>query len=98
EERSPRPQTLVLVIDALDECEGENDVRLLLRLLPEIKGLRSLKVRIFITSRPETPIRFGFRQMSVDAHQDFALHNIDQVITQHDIFIFLSHELEDIRR
>jgi NACHT domain len=98
EERSLPPQTLVLVIDALDECQGKDDVRLLLRLLPEINGLRGLKVRIFITSRPENPILCGFRQMSKDAHQDFPLHNIDQVTAQHDIFIFLSHELEDIRR
>ncbi|OCK76219.1 NACHT and WD40 domain protein [Lepidopterella palustris CBS 459.81] len=98
EEKSPRPQTFVVVIDALDECEGEDDVRLLLRLLPEVNRLQKVKVRIFITSRPETLIRFSFRDMSGDTHQDLALHEIAQEITQRDIYFFLSHELEGMRK
>ena len=90
------PQIFILVIDALDECE--DDVRLILRLVAEAKALKRVKLRVFITSRPETPIRFGFRKMPEDAHQDFTLHNIDPAITQQDIYLFLSYELDDIRK
>jgi hypothetical protein len=88
----------VVVIDALDECEGENDVRLILRLLAETKTLKAVQLRVFITSRPETPIRFGFRSMPEDVHQDVALHDIDEVITHHDIFLYISNEFEGIRK
>ena len=35
--------SLVVVIDALDECEGDNDIRLLLQLFTEAKHLRSIR-------------------------------------------------------
>ncbi|KAK6519700.1 hypothetical protein TWF281_003518 [Arthrobotrys megalospora] len=58
----------VLVIDALDECDGDDDIKLLLRLFAESKS-----IRIFTTSRPETPIRLGFRKMEGIFHRDLAL-------------------------
>ncbi|KAF8534356.1 WD40-repeat-containing domain protein, partial [Trichophaea hybrida] len=85
-----QPQRFVIVIDALDECENEKDARLILRLLAEAKPLNIL--RIFVTSRPEIPIRLGFKNIS-DAHQDFVLHDISQPIIQHDLTIFLRYEL-----
>jgi hypothetical protein len=57
---SSQPHTFVPVIDALDECEGEKDIQLIIRLLTQVKDLRILRVQVFITSRPETPIRLGF--------------------------------------
>ena len=93
-----QPQALIVIIDALDECEGEDDVRLLLQLLPQMKNLQIINVRIFVTSRPDTPIRLGFRQMSKDIHQDLALHDIDKVITQQDIYVFLVHEFQNIQQ
>ena len=91
-------KVFILVIDALDECEGDDDIRLILRLLAELKTLDAVRLRVFITSRPETPIRFGFRTMPGAAHQDFVLHNISPSIIQHDISIFLQHKLENTRR
>jgi len=84
----------ILVIDALDECEGEDDIWLMLRLLTETKNLKTVRLRVFITSRLETPIRFGFRAMSDTAHEDFVLHDISHSIIRHDISIFLSSELQ----
>ena len=98
---SPPSQPIVLVIDALDECEDEQDVRLILRLFSQARDLNALdaRMRIFITSRPETPIRLGFRiDIPASDHQDFILHRISQPIIQHDITVFLRHELEIIRR
>ena len=92
-----KPQTLVLVIDALDECDDENKIRLLVRLLAKSKELQKIRVRVFITSRPEQPIRLGFKNIDGDAHRDYALHDIDKGITQQDIFLFLLHKLEEIR-
>jgi hypothetical protein len=89
---------LILVLDALDECEGEDDIRGILQLLAEARALRSVRLRIFMTSRPEIPIRCGFSQIPEAEHQGFILHNISPPIIDHDISIFLKHNLEIIRR
>jgi hypothetical protein len=96
-EVSLQSELFVLVIDALDECEGDNDTRLILRLLADAKTLDTIRLRVFITSRPETPIRFGFCAIPEAAHQDFVLHDISQSIVQNDISVFFKHELENIR-
>ena len=92
------PLPLILVIDALDECEGEDDIRGILQLLADARTLRTVRMRIFMTSRPEIPIRHGFYQIPETEHQDFVLHNIPPSIIDHDITIFLKHYLGIIRR
>jgi NACHT domain len=93
-----RAPTMLLVIDALDECESYDDIRLILRLLAEAKNLTRIHLRIFVTSRPEFPILREFRDIPTDAHQDFILHNISESIVEHDISIFVKNELSQIRR
>jgi hypothetical protein len=89
---------LLTVIDALDECERECDVRQVLQLLSDVQCLKGVQYRIFITSRPETPIRHGFSQVPDDEHQDFVLHDIPRSTVDHDISIFLERNLTDTRR
>jgi len=49
---------------------------------------------IFLTSRPDIPIRHGFYQIPESEHQDFVLHNILPSIVNHDISIFLRYSLK----
>ncbi|KAJ5549196.1 hypothetical protein N7513_006430 [Penicillium frequentans] len=86
----------VVVIDALDECEVENDIRILIRLLPRIAQSKSLSLRIFLTSRPEIPIRMGFSELKTE-YQDLVLHQIPEEVTARDILLFLRHEMHIIR-
>ena len=95
---SPQLQLVIFVIDALDECEGDDDIRLILRLISEAKSLATVRLRLFVTSRPETPIRFEFHAIPTATHQDFVLHTISQSTIENDISLFLRHELENIRR
>ena len=90
--------TMLFVIDALDECERQDDIRLILRLLAKARDLARIHLRVFVTSRPEFPILCEFRDIPTDAHQDFILHNISQSIVEHDISIFVKNELAQIRR
>jgi hypothetical protein len=85
-----------VIIDALDECEGESDIRIILRLLAEARSLKKVRLRVLITSRPEVPIRYGFCQIPNAEHRDFILHDIEAAIVDHDIFIFLDHEIGSI--
>jgi hypothetical protein len=91
-------QAFILVIDALDECEDRRDIRFILRLLAEAKALETVRLRILITSRPETLIHFSFNAIPKATYQDFILHQVSESIIQHDIFVFLRHELEIIGR
>ncbi|KAL7915769.1 Pfs, NACHT and WD domain protein [Trichoderma velutinum] len=84
---------IVIVIDALDECELEDDVKLIIRLFNHDK---SLGLRIFLTSRPELPIRLGFSVIH-GQFQDVILHEISKPVIQHDLSVFLRHELQIIR-
>jgi len=87
------PSSYTLVIDALDECEGENDIRAILQFIADARSLKTARLRVFLTSRPEIPIRNGFIHIPRAEHQDFVLHNISPVTVNHDIRIFLEHNL-----
>jgi hypothetical protein len=91
------PSPLIFVIDALDECEGDRDIRTILQLFAEAKGPTDIQLRVFITSRPETPIRLGFRAMSWIVYRDLALQDVCRTIIDRDISIFLRHVLGEIK-
>jgi hypothetical protein len=93
----PTASTLIVVIDALDECERESDIRTILHLLAQAKDMRPVCLRIFTTSRPELPIRLGFKEMSDDTHQDLVLHEIPKATIEDDISTYLRHEFARIR-
>jgi NACHT domain len=54
-----RQERLLPVIDTLDECDGDNNVRAILQPLSEIQRITTVQLCVFIISRPETPIRLG---------------------------------------
>jgi hypothetical protein len=83
----------VLVVDALDECDDEMNIRIILQLLTEARSLEKVRLRVFLTSRPEIPIRYTFRNVPDTEHQDFVLHNISPSIVDHDIQMLLKHDL-----
>jgi len=87
---------LLIVIDALDECEKVGDVGLVLQLLRDFHHLGRLHFRVFITSRPDIPVRHGFSLVHDQDRRDFVLHDISRSIVDHDIFTFLQHALTDI--
>ncbi|KAJ4264710.1 hypothetical protein NW764_015795 [Fusarium oxysporum] len=88
--------SLVIVIDALDECGRDADISLLVDLLSHAQTPQLPRLRIFVTSRLEVATRLGF--CGVDGtYQDLALHGIPAPIIKHDISTFLRHELGKIR-
>ncbi|KAE8131510.1 hypothetical protein BDV38DRAFT_288620 [Aspergillus pseudotamarii] len=90
------PTSTVIVIDALDECEQEKDIRVLLQLLPQVQKSKDLRLQIFLTSRPELPIRLGFQQ--IQEHQDLVLHKLPNSVIEGDIRLFLQHQLGKIQK
>jgi len=88
---------LVVVIDALDECDNMKDIQLILELLAEARDLETIRLRILVTSRPETPISLGFHELPGEAYQDFILHEVSPSIVNHDISIFFQQNLARVK-
>lgn len=91
-------QTLVIVIDALDECEGDDDIRLVLQLLPQLQKLDAIRLRILLSSRPEYSIRLGFSKIARHDHQDLVLHEIPEDVIKHDLYLYLNYQISYIRQ
>ncbi|PYH91855.1 WD40 repeat-like protein [Aspergillus ellipticus CBS 707.79] len=66
-------------------------------VINDIREGDTAKLRFFVTSRPELPIRLGF-QSAKDSHQNLILHEIPEPIIERDISLFLQHRLNAIRR
>jgi hypothetical protein len=60
-------------------------VEIILELLPKVEKVTGLVIRFFLTSRPESPIRFGFDQIDQSNYQNTILQNLDDDVIKHDI-------------
>jgi hypothetical protein len=90
--------TAIIVIDALDECEHDNDIRVIIQSLPRLRETNAVRLRVFLTSRPELPTRLGFSEIRNQDYQDLVLHEIPEEVTAHDISLFLNWRLSKIRK
>ncbi|KAJ5433541.1 uncharacterized protein N7458_012697 [Penicillium daleae] len=64
---------VVILMDALDECDVDKDVRLILQLLPRLQNSKAMRLRVLLTSRPELPIRLGFKKLAHQDHEDLMI-------------------------
>ncbi len=94
----PKAVGLIVVIDALDECERDEDVRVILQLLSRAEDLKPISLRIFVTCRPELHIRIGFKQMPDGTYQNLILHEVPKENIEHDMTVFFKHEFAKIRQ
>ena len=83
----------IVVIDAVDECDGGEDISLLVRCLSELAAADKINVRVLITSRPDEPVNYGFRTLGDQKYEDFILHDIDESIINEDIRAFYRQKL-----
>ncbi|KAH0562075.1 hypothetical protein GP486_003227 [Trichoglossum hirsutum] len=89
---------LVLVVDALDECEKESDIKIILDLWSRIPQITPIRLRLFLTSRPDLPILQGIKKLPADAHEHMVLQDaVPQTTIQDDISTFLKDEFSKIR-
>ena len=94
--RRPTP-TWVIVLDALDEIDTEQDIPVLINLLAELESTCSVKLRIFVTSRPELSVRRGFGSLSGGGHRKVVLEDATASTVDADISRFLDVQLANIR-
>lgn len=90
-------KNMVVVIDALDECDSdEESVKGIIYLLSQVNAFTSLRLRFFITSRPYLHIELGFTEI-IDGYKDLILHEIEEKLIRDDISVFLQSQLKKIR-
>jgi hypothetical protein len=89
---------IVVVIDALDECDNGESIRTTLLLLSRVEAITSLRLRIFVTSRPELPVELGFKDMSGDLHHDIRPEEAQEMSIAHDIRVFYEHEFSKMKK
>jgi hypothetical protein len=87
---------IVIVIDVLDKCDREEDVRIIIRLLSQVQRITSVQLKFFLTSRPELPICLGFKDIR-GKYKELALYQIPESVIKEDILVFLEHKLAVIR-
>ncbi|KAG8932227.1 hypothetical protein FRC01_000093 [Tulasnella sp. 417] len=89
--------TIVIVMDALDECSPESGAEeILIRWAIELPKI-PVSLKVLITSRPEFHIRERFKALSLRTiSQPYILHDIEKSIVREDIELFLRHRLNQI--
>lgn len=89
----------VVVVDALDECDSDNDIDTIIHLFSRLPHqFRSIRLRLFLTSRPDLPVRLAFKSTSPNVYEELILQEaVSQSTLQHDITIFLQSEFSLIK-
>ena len=87
----------LIIVDALDECEDKEPTSTLLSVLSHFVH-EIPNVKIFITSRPEPPIREGFLLDSLHPiTAALRLHDIDRSSVDEDIKLYLRTRLTKMK-
>ncbi|KAJ5278220.1 hypothetical protein N7524_004373 [Penicillium chrysogenum] len=84
-------QTMIIVLNALDECEGDSDIRLILQLLPRLQNIAAIRLQADLS------IRLRFSKIASDDYEDLVLHDVPLELIEHDISLFFDHRLTHIR-
>ena len=87
----------VIVIDALDECKDEEPTSAILSVLGQFVAKVPM-VKFFITGRPESRIREGFRlPLLAKATDVFILHKVEPGQVDKDIRLFFRHNFSELK-
>ncbi|CAE7099385.1 unnamed protein product [Rhizoctonia solani] len=89
--RNTLPDELIVVIDALDECENKESTRRILEVL--MSDSANLPIKFILSSRPEPEIR---DRMTERVKSRLVLHELDKGQVQGDIEKYLREELATI--
>ncbi|CAE6502655.1 unnamed protein product [Rhizoctonia solani] len=85
------PDNLVIIVDALDECNDPGIVERFLYLL--FHSIADLPIKFYVTSRPEPAIRNKMMSESEPMRSILYLHEIEPSLVQADIELYLKEEL-----
>ena len=91
--KSTQRLVLTFIIDALHECDSEDDIRLILQLFIKLKDISAVDLGSLVTSRP---LLYSFQDVPEIMHSRLDLRSVRRNIVEHDIKLFLKEELGQI--
>ncbi|CAE6483833.1 unnamed protein product [Rhizoctonia solani] len=95
EVRNTLPEGLVVVIDALDECENKESTSRILEIL--LTKSANLPLKFIVSSRPEPEIRDEMIKQRDQAKSRVVLHELDKLTVQVDIERYLRSALAQVQ-
>lgn len=97
EKNSRPPINIIVVIDALDECDQNDNVEDILRVLTCVTKLKFFKVKFLVTSRPENDIRNRMNLNDEFKSQLEGTQLDEEPATENDISVYMRSRLEKVR-
>jgi len=89
--------TLIVVIDALDECSNSaSEIRLFLEQICNYFKTNAIPLKLFVTSRPEDVISRSITPLKPSSPSEWSvvrIHDIEESLVQADIKVYLEDEL-----
>ena len=82
---------MIIVVDALDESDRPDDLRVILH------RLATAGIRLFATSRHDPPIQRGIRVLHETLWQETRLEQVPTHVMEHDLRVYMTHSLNEIR-
>ena len=73
------------------------DIKHILTLLSQASNLSNIRLRIFVTSRPEYHVGQGFNDLPEPTRKNFKLQAISEKVIEQDILLYLKYKLGLIR-
>jgi hypothetical protein len=98
------PGILIFVVDALDESDKDQELKLetVLSIIIPLSFRSAGRLKFFITSRMEWPIQRMLQDIFSEAEsevgRELRLHDIDQDVVSSDIRTYITAGLADVRR
>jgi hypothetical protein len=94
--------TLIVVIDALDECSnGSSEIHLFLEQICNYFSTNAIPLKVFVTSRPEDIISRTITPLKPSSPSEWSvvhIHDIERSLVQADIKVYVEEELTNIAK
>jgi hypothetical protein len=95
---NPLPFSILIAIDALDECDGENSATSITHFIPILAkelAQTSVSLKVLLTSRPNRVLAGMFPpQTSYTGRRLLSLDDIGASVVDRDLRLYITHKLE----
>ncbi|THZ56728.1 hypothetical protein D6C88_09220 [Aureobasidium pullulans] len=88
---------LVIVIDASDECDDENDIKSILQLFTQAQDITTVRLRVIVTIRPGTHSHLGLQVAPATFRRQLVLDELSKDAVDQDIRAFFKSHFDAIR-
>ncbi|THY84592.1 hypothetical protein D6C95_08119, partial [Aureobasidium pullulans] len=89
--------SIIIVIDASDECDDENDIKSILQLFTQAQDITTVRLRVIVTIRPGTHSHLGLQVAPATFRRQLVLDELSKDAVDQDIRAFFKSHFDAIR-